>query len=115
MVARPTRSFKQQAHRIPRRLRRCQSLFRAGSRSGRLPLRASDQARSGYAFDRERLARTGLGAAVHHRRGTAQFANSSTVRSYLGEETAALYAETKPLKVARFRKIISAVEYDWYL
>ena len=45
----------------------------------------------------------------------AQFANTSTIRTYLGEETAALYAETKRLEVARFRKIIPAVEYEWYL
>ncbi len=45
----------------------------------------------------------------------AQFANTSTIRAYLGEETAALYAETKRLEVARFRKIIPAVEYEWYL
>jgi glutamine synthetase len=35
--------------------------------------------------------------------------------SYLGEETAALYGETKRLETARFRKLISPAEYDWYL
>jgi len=38
-----------------------------------------------------------------------------TVSNYLGEETVALYGETKRLEAQRFRKIVSAAEYDWYL
>jgi glutamine synthetase len=38
-----------------------------------------------------------------------------TISNYLGEETVALYGETKRLELERFRKIVSAAEYDWYL
>jgi len=38
-----------------------------------------------------------------------------TINAYLGEETAALYGETKRLEAERFRRIVSAAEYDWYL
>ncbi|HEY1837222.1 MAG TPA: glutamine synthetase family protein [Rhizomicrobium sp.] len=34
---------------------------------------------------------------------------------YLGEETLALYRETKRIETQRLRKIITAPEYDWYL
>lgn len=39
----------------------------------------------------------------------------TVLASYLGEETVALYAETKRLEAQRFAKIISAAEYEWYL
>jgi glutamine synthetase len=45
----------------------------------------------------------------------ARLANASVLESYLGRETIALYGETKRLETARFRKIISPAEYDWYL
>jgi glutamine synthetase len=38
-----------------------------------------------------------------------------TISAYLGEETTALYGETKRLEAERFRKIVSAAEYEWYL
>jgi glutamine synthetase len=38
-----------------------------------------------------------------------------TISDYLGAENVALFAETKRLEARRFRKIISPVEYDWYL
>jgi glutamine synthetase len=41
--------------------------------------------------------------------------NATVLPSYVGEETAALYGETKRLETARFRRLISPVEYDWYL
>ena len=41
--------------------------------------------------------------------------NATILPSHLGEETAALYGETKRLETARFRKLISPAEYDWYL
>jgi glutamine synthetase len=34
---------------------------------------------------------------------------------YIGEETLALYRETKRIETQRLRKIITAPEYDWYL
>ena len=34
---------------------------------------------------------------------------------YLGEETLALYRETKRIETQRLRRIITAPEYDWYL
>ncbi len=45
----------------------------------------------------------------------ARLRNSKLLASYLGEETVALYAETKRLEAARFAKIISPAEYEWYL
>jgi len=44
-----------------------------------------------------------------------RLAKASILESYLGRETLALYGETKRLETARFRKIISPAEYDWYL
>ncbi len=41
--------------------------------------------------------------------------DSATIAAYLGEETIALYGETKRLEAIRFRKIVSSAEYDWYL
>jgi glutamine synthetase len=45
----------------------------------------------------------------------ARLAQAPILESYLGKETVALYGETKRLEVARFRKIVSPAEYDWYL
>jgi glutamine synthetase len=45
----------------------------------------------------------------------ARLGKAQVLESYLGQETVALYGETKRLEVARFRKIVSAAEYDWYL
>src|SRR5579864_1022833 len=45
----------------------------------------------------------------------ARLAKGHTLESYLGQETIALYGETKRLEVARFGKIVSPAEYDWYL
>lgn len=45
----------------------------------------------------------------------AHLATAQILQSYLGQETVALYGETKRLEVARFRKIVSPAEYDWYL
>ncbi|MEJ0026627.1 MAG: glutamine synthetase family protein [Rhizomicrobium sp.] len=45
----------------------------------------------------------------------ARLKDGITISNYLGEETVALYGETKRLEAERFRKIVSAAEYDWYL
>jgi glutamine synthetase len=45
----------------------------------------------------------------------ARLLKAPILESYLGQETVALYGETKRLEVARFRKIVSPAEYDWYL
>jgi glutamine synthetase len=45
----------------------------------------------------------------------ARLKDAKTLPAYLGEETAALYGETKRLELQRFRKILSPAEYDWYL
>ena len=34
---------------------------------------------------------------------------------YLGRETVSLYGENKRIETQRFRRIITAAEYDWYL
>jgi glutamine synthetase len=39
----------------------------------------------------------------------------NVLRSYFGVETIQLYRETKAIELARFRKLISAEEYEWYL
>jgi glutamine synthetase len=39
---------------------------------------------------------------------------AKTLANYLGAETLSLYRETKRVEAVRFRKIISAAEYDWY-
>jgi glutamine synthetase len=41
--------------------------------------------------------------------------DSHTIADYLGEETIALYGETKRLEAIRFRRIVSSAEYEWYL
>lgn len=40
---------------------------------------------------------------------------SETLASYFGEETLALYRETKRIEAERLRRIIPPTEYDWYL
>jgi glutamine synthetase len=35
--------------------------------------------------------------------------------NYFGQDAVTLYRETKAQELSRFRKIISAEEYDWYL
>lgn len=45
----------------------------------------------------------------------SRLARAPVLESYLGQETIALYGETKRLEVGRFRRIISPAEYDWYL
>lgn len=40
---------------------------------------------------------------------------SAFLPGYIGEETLSLYGETKRLEAERFRKIVSAAEYEWYL
>ena len=41
--------------------------------------------------------------------------NARVLPGYFGEEAVRLYRETKALELARFRKLITAEEYDWYL
>lgn len=41
--------------------------------------------------------------------------NAPALTSYLGEETLALYRETKRIETQRLRRIITTPEYDWYL
>ncbi|MEI9888730.1 MAG: glutamine synthetase family protein [Rhizomicrobium sp.] len=45
----------------------------------------------------------------------ARLREATVLPSYLGADTAALYGETKRLEAQRFAKILSPVEYDWYL
>ncbi|HEY3776640.1 MAG TPA: glutamine synthetase family protein [Rhizomicrobium sp.] len=45
----------------------------------------------------------------------ARLASSEALPAYLGEETLALYRETKRIEVERLRRIIPPAEYDWYL
>ncbi len=45
----------------------------------------------------------------------ARLGESDVLASYLGEETLALYRETKRIETARLRHIISRAEYEWYL
>ena len=40
---------------------------------------------------------------------------ASVLPRYLGEETVALYRESKRLELERFRRIVPAHEYEWYL
>jgi glutamine synthetase len=40
---------------------------------------------------------------------------ASVLPSYFGAETIQLYRETKSIELARFKKLISAEEYEWYL
>ncbi len=41
--------------------------------------------------------------------------NAQILPRYFGQDAVSLYRETKAQELARFRKIISAEEYDWYL
>jgi glutamine synthetase len=41
--------------------------------------------------------------------------NASVLPTYFGAEAIALYRETKATELARFRKLITAEEYEWYL
>jgi glutamine synthetase len=41
--------------------------------------------------------------------------NAQMLPGFMGEETLALYRESKRIEVERFRKIVSTAEYDWYL
>lgn len=45
----------------------------------------------------------------------ARLSDAATLASYLGEETLALYAESKRIETNRFRTIITEAEYEWYL
>ncbi len=45
----------------------------------------------------------------------AKLENAPVLASYLGEETLALYRETKRIEALRLRRAISAAEYEWYL
>jgi glutamine synthetase len=45
----------------------------------------------------------------------AKLGEARALPSYLGDETVSLYRESKRLELARFRKIMSAAEYEWYL
>jgi glutamine synthetase len=45
----------------------------------------------------------------------AKLAKAEILAEYLGEETLALYRETKRIETERLRRIIPPAEYDWYL
>ena len=45
----------------------------------------------------------------------AKLGNAQFLPRYLGEETVSLYRESKRLELQRFRRIVPAHEYDWYL
>jgi glutamine synthetase len=45
----------------------------------------------------------------------ARLENAQMLPGFLGEETLALYRESKRIETERFRKIITPAEYDWYL
>jgi glutamine synthetase len=45
----------------------------------------------------------------------ARLENAQMLPGHLGEETLALYRESKRIETERFRKIVTAAEYDWYL
>ena len=42
-------------------------------------------------------------------------ANAKVLPGYFGQEAVTLYRDTKAEELARFRRIITAEEYDWYL
>ena len=44
-----------------------------------------------------------------------QLENATVLPGYFGAEAIALYRETKAKELQRFRKIITAEEYEWYL
>lgn len=41
--------------------------------------------------------------------------NARVLPGYFGQDAVSLYRETKAQELARFRKIITAEEYEWYL
>jgi glutamine synthetase len=45
----------------------------------------------------------------------AKLAKAEVLSAYLGDETLALYRETKRIETERLRRIIPPAEYDWYL
>lgn len=45
----------------------------------------------------------------------AKFGSAQFLPRYLGEETVSLYRESKRLELQRFRRIVPAHEYEWYL
>jgi glutamine synthetase len=45
----------------------------------------------------------------------AKLGDAQILSRYLGEETVSLYRESKRLELERFRRIVPAHEYDWYL
>ena len=45
----------------------------------------------------------------------ARLEGSKPLADYLGTETVSLYGENKRIETQRFRRIITAAEYDWYL
>ena len=44
-----------------------------------------------------------------------KLAKAEILPAYFGEETLALYRETKRIETVRLRRIIPPAEYDWYL
>jgi glutamine synthetase len=45
----------------------------------------------------------------------ARLETAPALSGYFGAEAVALYRETKAEELARFRKIITAEEHEWYL
>jgi len=45
----------------------------------------------------------------------AELGRSEALAFYFGEQTLALYGETKKIEAQRLRRVIPAAEYDWYL
>ena len=45
----------------------------------------------------------------------ARMSEARVLKDYLGEETVALFVESKRLELLRFRGIVSPAEYEWYL
>jgi glutamine synthetase len=45
----------------------------------------------------------------------ARLEHAAILPGYFGEETLALYRETKRIEAQRVRRVIAPVEYDWYL
>lgn len=45
----------------------------------------------------------------------AELADAALLANYLGDDTLALYRETKRIETERLRKVITEAEYEWYL
>jgi len=45
----------------------------------------------------------------------AKLQTADVLKTYLGEDTLALYGETKRIETTRLRRIITAPEYEWYV